>query len=105
MFDITKLHEEIRDVVESCCIVVFTKTNCVYCEDIKKVLQSQVTYEYRTVYVDTLNISYSEFIDSIIEHTPVKSFPICFMNREFIENDDLKKKLALSFKEDDINDI
>lgn len=105
MSDIESLPEEIKDVIESSQVVVFTKPKCSNCDVMKKTLAAQSNYEYRIVYVDTLNISYNDFIDSIIANTPVKTFPICFMHNNFISTEELNKKLTLSFKDGDIDNI
>ena len=97
---------EINEILGMSEIVVFSKPNCRYCDELKTYLHDHGVDGFALVDTNAMPSDISEnFIETVVANTDLKSFPICFMHRQYISADDLKKKLVLSFKENDIDTI
>lgn len=96
--------DEIMKVLSLSDIVIFSKPNCAYCNDLKEFLTGVVDYTVADVERMSKPV-YEEFIETVLSNTDLESFPVCFMNKQYISMSDLKKKLTLSFKDDDIENI
>ena len=96
--------EEIMKVLSLSDIAIFSKPNCVYCNDLKEFLEGVTEFVVADVEGMPKHV-YEEFVETVLANTDLKAFPICFMNKQYISVSDLKKKLMLSFKDDDIDNI
>lgn len=97
---------KINDILAMSDIVVFSKPNCMYCDELKAYLHDHGVNEFALVDTNGMPSDlYQDFIETVVATTDIKSFPICFMYGQYISVDDLKKKLILSFKDDDIDSI
>ena len=98
--------DKINEIIGMSEIVVFSKPNCLYCDELKTYLHDHGVDEFALVDTNAMPSDISEdFIETVIANTDLKSFPICFMHGQYISVDDLRKKLTLSFKDDDIDNI
>lgn len=103
----------IQDLLSSSKNVIFSKPNCIECVKIKDLLNSSKD-EYKIIdlnetelddILDDLGIDKLDIIEKIKINTGAKTYPICFRDNQFIENDQFKKLIQLSFKTEDLEDF
>jgi len=86
-------------------IVVFSKPSCIKCVEIKKELKD-ANRRYLEIDVPSMDDEYDIDAVSVVEElknsTKSKQFPFCFKDGEYIEVDELKKKLIV-FDEKDLD--
>lgn len=103
----------IHELLSSSKNIIFSKPNCIECVKIKELLSSgQDMYKIINIHdsefndkIEELGLDKLDIIDRIKENTGAKTYPICFRENRFIENDQLKKLIQLSFKMEEIEDF
>lgn len=91
--------------------VIFSKPNCVECTKVKELLGStEETYKIINIQEDEhlceeLGIDMMDVIERLKEMTNARMYPICFRDKCFVENNQFKKLIQLSFKIEDTEDF
>lgn len=108
----TQVAECLNTILSSSKIVVLSKPSCVQCDQLKKHLSNSVLESsYKIVMINEWceDVDILDIIAAIKTKHTVTSYPICFYDGQFIETNDLKKKLTknveLSFKVDEIDNL
>lgn len=103
----------IHELLSSSKNIIFSKPNCIECVKIKDLLSSsQDMYKIININdsefddrIEELGLDKIDIIDKIKENTGAKTYPICFRDNRFIENDQFKKLIQLSFKVEELEDF
>lgn len=90
--------EYITSVLKQSNIVVFSKPMCVLCDKIKKELKDTDTafLEIDITTLDEDEVDSIEVINELKSLTKSTSYPFCFQNQEYIELENLIKKLMIN---------
>tara|TARA_Y100000389_G_C17318316_1_gene441688 strand:- start:140 stop:463 length:324 start_codon:yes stop_codon:yes gene_type:complete len=103
----------IEELLSSTKNVIFSKPNCVECVKVKDLLNSSNDV-YKIINIndsefedmtEALGIDKIDLMDKIKENTGAKTYPICFRDTKFVENDQFKKLIQISFKMEELEDF
>tara|TARA_Y100000389_G_C17339260_1_gene452379 strand:+ start:489 stop:803 length:315 start_codon:yes stop_codon:yes gene_type:complete len=99
--------EYITSVLKQSDIVVFSKPMCVLCDKIKKELKDTNT-EFVEINITTLDeddVDSIEVINELKNLTKSTSYPFCFQNHEYIDLENLIKKLMINNNNNNIDSL
>jgi glutaredoxin len=91
-------HEYIQNILNQSNIVIFSKPMCVLCDKIKKELKDTNTsfLEIDITALDEDDVDSIEVVNVLKDKTKSTSYPFCFQNQEYIELENLIKKLMIN---------
>ena len=90
--------EYITHILKQSNIVVFSKPMCVLCDKIKKELKDTNT-DFLEIDITTLDeddVDSIEVVNELKDKTKSISYPFCFQDQEYIDIENLIKKLMLN---------
>jgi len=87
--------EYLKNILTQSDIVIFSKPMCILCDKIKRELKDTNT-DFLEIDITTLDedeVDSIELINELKTKTMSNSYPFCFQNQQFVELENLIKKL------------